>query len=100
MSYWRRTAMVFAGRIDQRPECGEEMDGDRPAQDTHDAPRSYCLLAMQELGLVPHAADDTIRATIDSYYRLGLIPAEAAESVGCDRLVKHSVNRHSGSLAA
>ena len=76
------------------------MDGDRPAQDTHDAPRSYCLLAMQELGLVPHAADDTIRATIDSYYRLGLIPAEAAESVGCDRLVKQSVNRHSGSLAA
>ena len=54
---------------------GEEMDGARPAQDTHDAPRSYCLLAMQELGLVPHAADDTIRATIDSYYRLGLIPA-------------------------
>lgn len=71
-----------------------------PPRDTHDAPRSYCLLAMQELGLVPHAADDTIRATIDSYYRLGLIPAEAAESVGCDRLVKHSVNRNSGSIAA
>ena len=53
---------------------GEEMDGDRPAKDTHDAPRSYCLLAMQQLGLVPHDAADTIRATIDSYYGLGLLP--------------------------
>ena len=53
---------------------GEEMQGDRPAEATYDKPRSYCLLAMQELGLEPCGVDSTLRATVDSYYRLGLIP--------------------------
>lgn len=52
---------------------GEEMVGGRPAQRTYDAPRAYCLLARQELGLVPHTVDDTLRATGDSCFRLGLI---------------------------
>ncbi|GIS21015.1 MAG: hypothetical protein CM15mP120_29310 [Pseudomonadota bacterium] len=30
---------------------GEPMDGDTPAKPTYDAPRAYCLLAKQELGL-------------------------------------------------
>ena len=53
---------------------GEEMEGDKPAAHTYDSPRSYCLLAMQELGLAPYGIDDTLRATVDSYYALGLLP--------------------------
>ena len=53
---------------------GEETDGDRPAQKTYDSPRSYCLLAKQELGLETYSIDDTLRATVDSYFRLGLLP--------------------------
>ena len=30
---------------------GEEMEDGAPAQHTYDSPRSYCLLAKQELGL-------------------------------------------------
>ena len=52
---------------------GEEMDGDQPAQKTYDSPRSYCLLAKDELGLETYSVDETIRATVDSYYRLGLL---------------------------
>ena len=58
---------------------GEEMQGDRPAQATYDKPRSYCLLAMQELGLAPYDVDATIRATVDSYYRLGLLAASGGK---------------------
>lgn len=54
---------------------GEEMDGGEPAQPTYDSPRSYCLLAMQELGLNPYPIDETLKATGDSYFRLGLLPA-------------------------
>ena len=53
---------------------GEEMDGDAPAQHTYDSPRSYCLLAKQELGLETYPIDETLRATVDSYYALGLLP--------------------------
>lgn len=52
---------------------GEEMAGDAPAEHTWDSPRSYCLLAKQELGLQPYTIDDTLRATIDSYYALGIL---------------------------
>ena len=52
---------------------GEEMDGDEPAQKTYDSPRSYCLLAKQELGLDTYSIEETVRDTIDSYYSLGLI---------------------------
>ncbi len=49
------------------------MAGDAPAEHTWDSPRSYCLLAKQELGLQPYTIDDTLRATIDSYYALGIL---------------------------
>jgi nucleoside-diphosphate-sugar epimerase len=52
---------------------GEPMNGDQPAEPTKDRPRSYCLLAKQELGLEPYGIDDTIRATGDSYRKLGLL---------------------------
>ena len=52
---------------------GEEMDGDKPAQHTYEKPRSYCLLAKQELGLETYSIEDTIRATGDSYLALGLV---------------------------
>ncbi len=52
---------------------GEEMAGGKPAAPTHDSPRAYCLLAKQELGLTTHAIEDTVRATGDSYYQLGIL---------------------------
>ena len=56
------------------PEIGgEEMDGDTPAQPTYDSPRSYCLLAKQEIGLEPYDVIDTVRDTIVSYRALKII---------------------------
>ncbi len=52
---------------------GEEMSDGVPAQETYDAPRAYCLLAKQELGLQPMPVDRSIRDTGDSYLRLGLL---------------------------
>jgi nucleoside-diphosphate-sugar epimerase len=52
---------------------GEEMDGDSPVQPTPDNQRAFSLLAMAELGLEPHAANDTIRDTVNSYYAIGLL---------------------------
>jgi dihydroflavonol-4-reductase len=52
---------------------GEEMAGDKPAKYTP-AWHAYCLLAKQELGLRPYSIDDTLRATGDSYFRLGILP--------------------------
>ena len=52
---------------------GEEMDGNEPAEHTYDSPRSYCTLAIDELGLETYSIDETIRATGDSYIKLGLL---------------------------
>ena len=52
---------------------GEEMSNGQPAQETYDSPRSYCLLAMQELGLDPYSIDETLRDTGNSYFELGLL---------------------------
>ena len=52
---------------------GEEMDGSEPAEHTYDSPRSYCTLAIDELGLETYSIDETIQATGDSYIRLGLL---------------------------
>lgn len=50
-----------------------------PERKTRDLPRSYCLLAMQELGLQPRDIDDTLRANVDTCLSLGLIkPSSAA----------------------
>ena len=52
---------------------GEEMDGSEPAEQTYDSPRSYCTLAIDELGLETYSIDETIQATGDSYIKLGLL---------------------------
>ncbi|MDC0237497.1 NAD-dependent epimerase/dehydratase family protein [Gammaproteobacteria bacterium] len=52
---------------------GEEMDGNQPAEHTYDSPRSYCTLAIDELGLETYSIDETIQATGDSYIKLGLL---------------------------
>ena len=49
------------------------MVGQSPAEETYDSPRSYCLLAKQELGLEPISVDQSIRDTGDAYIRLGMI---------------------------
>ena len=56
------------------PEIGGEpmLDG-APAKTTYDAPRAYCLLARQELGLATFDLKTTLRDTVDSYYSLGLL---------------------------
>ncbi|MCZ6889883.1 MAG: NAD-dependent epimerase/dehydratase family protein, partial [Gammaproteobacteria bacterium] len=52
---------------------GEEMEDGKPKEQTYDSPRSYCLLANQELGLTTYTIDETIKATVESYIRLGLL---------------------------
>jgi|TARA_Y100000310_G_scaffold191156_1_gene191156 dihydroflavonol-4-reductase len=52
---------------------GEEMENGEPAAQTYDSPRSYCLLAKQELGLTTYSIDETVKATVDSLYQLGLL---------------------------
>ena len=52
---------------------GEEMSDGHPSQSTYDSPRSYCTLARQELGLTTYSIEDTVRDTIDSYLKLGLL---------------------------
>ena len=52
---------------------GEPMLDGVPAKATYDAPRAYCLLARQELGLETFDLKTTLRDTVDSYYRLGLL---------------------------
>ncbi|MCZ6774163.1 MAG: NAD-dependent epimerase/dehydratase family protein [Proteobacteria bacterium] len=52
---------------------GEEMESGQPQEKTYDRPRSYCLLAKQELGLTTYSIDETVRAMGDSYLQLGLL---------------------------
>ena len=49
---------------------GEAMVDGRPARPTPDSQRAFAFLAMQELGLEPYAIDDTLRDTVNSYYKL------------------------------
>jgi nucleoside-diphosphate-sugar epimerase len=53
---------------------GEQMEDGRPLKATYDSPRAYCLLAKQELGLTTRSIDETLKATGDSYFELGLLP--------------------------
>ena len=55
---------------------GEEMQDDEPLEPTYDSPRSYCLLAKQELGLATYSIDETIKATGDTYFKLGILPGK------------------------
>ena len=52
---------------------GEEIEDENPKEKTYDSPRSYCLLAKQELELTTYSIDETLKATGDSYVRLGLL---------------------------
>ncbi len=55
---------------------GEYMEGDQPGEPTYDSPRSYCLLAKQELGLEAYPIDETIKANGDSLFQLDLLPGD------------------------
>ena len=55
---------------------GELMEDGRPARETYDSPRAYCLLARQELGLETHGIDATLKATGDSLIALDLLSGE------------------------
>ena len=48
------------------------VDG-KPLKPTYDSPRSYCTLAIEELGLKTHSIEETVKATIDSYLELDMI---------------------------
>ena len=61
---------------------GEPMEGDAPAKGTYDAPRAYCLLARQELGIETTDIKTALRDTVDSYCRLGLIDLSANSGTG------------------
>ena len=52
---------------------GEHMEDGEPKETTYDSPRSYCMLAKQDLGLTTYSIDETIKATGDSYIQLGLL---------------------------
>ena len=52
---------------------GEEMVDGKPLKPTYDSPRSYCTLAVEELGLKTHSIEETVKATIDSYLELDMI---------------------------
>ena len=52
---------------------GEEMADGVPAKTTYDSPRSYCTLAKEELGLTTYSIEETVKATIESYFELGLL---------------------------
>ena len=70
---WQLQDFLYALYPSVREIGGEEMVSDEPAQKTYDSPRSYCLLAIDELGLEPYSIEETLRATVDSYYALDLI---------------------------
>ena len=50
------------------------MKDGKPAEPTADSQRAFSFLAMEELGLTPHSVDETLRATVDSYCHIGLLP--------------------------
>lgn len=52
---------------------GEEMVEGKPAKTTYDSPRAYCRLAQSELGLAPISAEQSVKDTVESYIRLGMI---------------------------
>jgi len=58
---------------------GEMMVDGKPKKFTWDSPRSYCLLAKQELGLKTYSINETLRATGDSYLKLGLLSQSASK---------------------
>ena len=52
---------------------GEDMEAGKPKEHTYDSPRSYCSLAIEELGLSTHSIEETLKETGDSYLSLNLL---------------------------
>ena len=52
---------------------GEEIEEGQPKDKTYDSPRSYCSLAIEELGLSTFSIEDTLKGTGDSYRALDLL---------------------------
>lgn len=52
---------------------GEPMVDGNPAEPSFDSPRTFSLLAKQELGLVSYSIEDTLRDMGNSMYELGLL---------------------------
>ncbi len=52
---------------------GEPMVDGKPAEPSYDSPRTFSLLAKQELGLVSYSIEDTLRDMVNSLYELGLL---------------------------
>ena len=52
---------------------GEQMVDGQPAESSYDSPRTFSLLAKQELNLVSYAIDDTLHDMGNSLFRLGLL---------------------------
>lgn len=52
---------------------GEEMEDGKPKKSTYDSPRSYCSLAIKDLGLSTYSIEDTLKETGDSYIALNLL---------------------------
>ena len=52
---------------------GEPMDNGKPVAESYDSPRTFSLLAKQELGLDSYSIDDTLRDMGNSMYQLGLL---------------------------
>ena len=70
---WELQEMMERMYPDIQTIGGEEMIDGKPAKPTYDSPRSYCTLAIEELGLQTYTIEETVKATIDSYYELGLL---------------------------
>ena len=52
---------------------GEEMIDGKPAKATYDSPRAHCLLAKEQLGLQPLSVEQSLKDTVESYIRLGMV---------------------------
>ena len=52
---------------------GEPMIDGKPAEKSYDSPRTFSLLAKQELDLTTYSMNETLKATGDSLIRLGLL---------------------------
>lgn len=77
MFTWQLQAKLKELFPDIKEIGGEEMVDGQPAQETRDSQRAYSTLAMQDLSLKIYPVEKTIKATGDSYIKLGLLPKQS-----------------------